>query len=75
MLFSRKCTICVTHRSQPFKWVFWWFKFAWPLHEFFSFDLDLDAMTLVLKLDLDIAKMYLYTKNEVASFDGSKVIA
>ena len=41
----------------------------------FSFDLDLDPMTLLLKLDLYIVKMYLYTKNKVPSFDGSKGIA
>ena len=32
-------------------------------------------MTLILKLDLDMVKMYLYTKYEVPSFSGSKVIA
>ena len=42
---------------------------------FYSFDLDLDPMTLVLKLDLDIVKIYLHTKNEVLSYNGSKVIA
>ena len=42
---------------------------------FYLFDLDLDPMTLVLKLDLDMVKMYLYTKNEVPIYSGSKVIA
>ena len=42
--------------------------------KFYSFNLDLDPMTLALKLDLDIIKMYVYTKNEVLSFSGSKVI-
>ena len=32
-------------------------------------------MTLILKLDLDMAKMHLYTENEIPSYSGSKVIA
>ena len=32
-------------------------------------------MTLMLKFDLDMIKMYLYTKNEVSMWSGSKVIA
>ena len=40
---------------------------------FYSFNLD--PMTLVLKLDLDLVKMYLHTKNVVASYSGSKVMA
>ena len=32
-------------------------------------------MTLILNLDLDMVKMYLYTKNEVSMWRGSKVIA
>ena len=31
-------------------------------------------MTLILTINLDIVKMYLYTKNEVLSYNGSKVI-
>ena len=31
---------------------------------------DLDPMTLILKLDLDIAKMYLYTEDEVPSYSS-----
>ena len=42
---------------------------------FYSFDLDLGLMTLILKPDLDMVKMYLHTKNEVASYSSSKVIA
>ena len=30
-------------------------------------------MTLLLKLDLDMVKMYLYTKNEIPRYSGSKV--
>ena len=40
-----------------------------------SFDLDLDPMTFALKLYLDIVKMYVYTKNEASTFNGSEVIA
>ena len=32
-------------------------------------------MTFILKLDLDIVKMYVYTKIEASTFNGSKVIA
>ena len=32
-------------------------------------------MTLILKLDLDIVKMYVCTKNEAPTFNGSKVLA
>ena len=32
-------------------------------------------MTLMFKLDLDIVKMYKYSKNEIPSCSGSKVIA
>ena len=32
-------------------------------------------MTLVLKLDLDIVQMYVCTKNEAPTFNGSKVTA
>ena len=32
-------------------------------------------MTLVLKLDLDIMKMYVCTKDEAPTSNGSKVIA
>ena len=32
-------------------------------------------MTLILNLDLDMVKIYLYTKNEIPSYGGSKVIA
>ena len=41
---------------------------------FYAFDFDLDPVTLVLKLDLDMAKMHLYTENEVLSSCRSKVI-
>ena len=41
--------------------------------KFYWFDLDLDTMTLVLKHNLDIVKMYVYTKNEAPTFNGSKV--
>ena len=36
---------------------------------------DHDPITLILKRDLDMVKMYLYTKNQVPSYGGSKVIA
>ena len=39
----------------------------------YSFDLDLDPMTFALILYLDIVKMYVYTKNEASTFNGSKV--
>ena len=39
------------------------------------FHLHQDPMASILKFDLDIAKMYLYTKNEVPSRSGSKVMA
>ena len=42
---------------------------------FYAFDFDLDPVTLVLKLDLDMAKMHLYTENEILSSCRSKVIA
>ena len=42
---------------------------------FYSFDLDLHLMALILKLDIDMVKMYMHTKNEVASCSSSKVIA
>ena len=32
-------------------------------------------MTLILKLDLDMVKTYLYAKNKVPMWSGSKVIA
>ena len=32
-------------------------------------------MTLILKLDLDMVNMHLYTKNEIPSYSGSKVVA
>ena len=41
---------------------------------FESSDLDHDQMTLELKRDLDIIKMHVCTKNEVPTFNGSKVI-
>ena len=41
---------------------------------FYSFNLSLDQMTLIFKLDLDMVKVYLYTKNEVPGYSGSKVI-
>ena len=44
-------------------------------YEFYWFDLDLDPMTLVLKLDLDIVKLYVCTKDEAPTSNGSKVIA
>ena len=31
-------------------------------------------MTLILNLDLDMVKMYLYAKNEITNYSGSKVI-
>ena len=36
---------------------------------FYSFDLD--TMTLILKRDLDVAKMYLYSQNEVPCYSDS----
>ena len=41
----------------------------------FLFYLDLGSMTLVLKSDRDIVKMYVCTKIEFSTFNGSKVIA
>ena len=34
---------------------------------------DPDPMTLILKLDLNRGKVYLYTKDEIPSYNGSKV--
>ena len=42
---------------------------------FYAFDCNLDPMTLVLKFTLDIAKTYVFTKNEVPSFNSSNVMA
>ena len=42
--------------------------------QFYWFDLDPDPMTLLLKFDLDIVKIYMCTKNEFPTFNGSKVI-
>ena len=39
-----------------------------------SFLFDLDLMTLILKHDLHMVKIYLYTKNKVPRYIGSKVI-
>ena len=41
--------------------------------KYYCFDLEFDPMTLVLKLNLDFVKMYVYTKNEAPTFNGSKV--
>ena len=41
---------------------------------FNSFDLDLEPITLKFKLDVDMVKMYLYTDNEVPSYNDSEVI-
>ena len=40
----------------------------------FLFDLELDPLTLILKLKQDVVKMYLHAKNELPSYNGSKVI-
>ena len=32
-------------------------------------------MIFILKLDLDMVQMYLYTENEIPSYNGSKVVA
>ena len=42
---------------------------------FYAFDCDLDPTTLVLKFTLDIVKMYVFTENEVPSFNSSNVMA